>query len=156
MIARAGETETKLWPWLEAYAADESTFDECLRPDGSLREAFAIFGGSIPGLDGTDLKRRADAARRIIQEQRITYTVDGDPSSARPPFRSRKLCLAAGQTTSPSPIGWERVGVRVSSCPSYTVGHDFAEFRHHGSEIGILLGGHAASTASLLNSDDDE
>jgi uncharacterized circularly permuted ATP-grasp superfamily protein/uncharacterized alpha-E superfamily protein len=72
-------SKQQISPLLEGYTAPSGSYDECIDSDGSLREAYEPFLQSIPGLSTSELKRRGEAARRIIQEQGITYNVYGDP-----------------------------------------------------------------------------
>ena len=70
----------------EGYAAQTGVFDEAVDEQGALREAYRGFVGAVPNLTASELKRRHEAARRILQEQRITYNVHGDPLGMERPW----------------------------------------------------------------------
>ena len=61
------------------YSAQTGVFDEAVDSHGGLRDAYRAFAKAVPNLSAAEWKRRHETARRIIQEQRITYNVHGDP-----------------------------------------------------------------------------
>jgi len=79
MAAIADSLKTTTGGVFEGYSGEAGVFDEAVDGQGRLREAYRAFAGALPGLTAAELKRRHETARRIIQEQRITYNVHGDP-----------------------------------------------------------------------------
>jgi uncharacterized circularly permuted ATP-grasp superfamily protein/uncharacterized alpha-E superfamily protein len=79
MDAVAEKLKSDAQTGFQSYAAQPGVFDESVDANGVLRETWQKFVTAIPNLTDTELKRRHETARRIIQEQRITYNVYGDP-----------------------------------------------------------------------------
>jgi uncharacterized circularly permuted ATP-grasp superfamily protein/uncharacterized alpha-E superfamily protein len=80
----------------EGYSGEAGVFDEAVDGQGGLREAYRAFAGAAPNLGAAELKRRHETARRIIQEQRITYNVHGDPLGMERPWQLDPLPLLMG------------------------------------------------------------
>ncbi|HXR08027.1 MAG TPA: circularly permuted type 2 ATP-grasp protein [Candidatus Acidoferrum sp.] len=72
---------------LADYAGPAGRFDAAVDGAGALRAAYRAFARAVPRLGAEDLKRRQETARRIIQEQRITYNVYGDPPGTERPWQ---------------------------------------------------------------------
>jgi uncharacterized circularly permuted ATP-grasp superfamily protein/uncharacterized alpha-E superfamily protein len=79
MAAIEDSLRTKTGGVFEGYSGEAGVFDEAVDGQGALREAYRAFAGALPGFSAAELKRRHETARRIIQEQRITYNVHSDP-----------------------------------------------------------------------------
>jgi uncharacterized circularly permuted ATP-grasp superfamily protein/uncharacterized alpha-E superfamily protein len=77
----------------QTYAPENGVFDESTDAAGGLRECWRKFEQTLPGLTDSELKRRHETARRIIQEQRITYNVYGDPIGTERPWQLDPLPL---------------------------------------------------------------
>jgi uncharacterized circularly permuted ATP-grasp superfamily protein/uncharacterized alpha-E superfamily protein len=75
------------------YSGEAGVFDEAVDGQGGLREAYRAFAGAVPSLSAAELKRRHETARRILQEQRITYNVHGDPLGMERPWQLDPLPL---------------------------------------------------------------
>jgi uncharacterized circularly permuted ATP-grasp superfamily protein/uncharacterized alpha-E superfamily protein len=84
---------TKAGSLLEDYAGQAGLFDEAVDSQGRLRAAYQAFARAVPRLGAEDLKRRHETARRIIQEQRITYNVHGDSPGLERPWQLDPLPL---------------------------------------------------------------
>ncbi len=63
---------------LETYQPVAGRFDESADAAGGLREAYRPFVKALPRLSGVEFKQRHETARRIIQEQGVTYNLYGD------------------------------------------------------------------------------
>ena len=72
---------------LADYSGGNGLFDEAVDGSGELRAAYQTFARAVPRIGAEDLKRRHETARRIIQEQRITYNVYGDPPGMERPWQ---------------------------------------------------------------------
>jgi uncharacterized circularly permuted ATP-grasp superfamily protein/uncharacterized alpha-E superfamily protein len=72
---------------LEKYQRRESSFDELLADDGKPRAHYAKLFGSLEEFGAAELRRRADASERLVQEQGITYHVYGDPRGVERPWQ---------------------------------------------------------------------
>jgi uncharacterized circularly permuted ATP-grasp superfamily protein/uncharacterized alpha-E superfamily protein len=81
----------------QAYTGEGGAFDETTDGGGGLREAYRKFAKALPDLTAAELKRRHETARRIIQEQRITYNVSGDPLGMERPWQLDPLPLILGE-----------------------------------------------------------
>ena len=66
------------------YAPADSAYDELLDQNGNLRPHYAQW---LNGLDATELNRRAEMAKLLIQEQGITYHVYTDPRGTERPWQ---------------------------------------------------------------------
>jgi uncharacterized circularly permuted ATP-grasp superfamily protein/uncharacterized alpha-E superfamily protein len=77
----------------EDYSGEAGVFDEAVDGQGGLRGAYRAFAGAVPNLSAAELKRRHETARRILQEQRITYNVHGDPPGMERPWQLDPLPL---------------------------------------------------------------
>ena len=62
-------------------------WDEYLDGSGNVRTHFAGLARDLHDLPPGELKRRADTARRIVDEQGITYNVYGDPRGMERPWQ---------------------------------------------------------------------
>ncbi len=78
---------------LADYTGGNGLFDEAVDGTGKLRAAYQTFARAVPRMGAEDLKRRHETARRIIQEQRITYNVYGDPPGLERPWQLDSLPL---------------------------------------------------------------
>lgn len=72
---------------LETYQAAAGRFDESADGAGGLREGYKPFAKAMPHLTGVELKQRHETARRIIQEQGVTYNLYGDPRGMERPWQ---------------------------------------------------------------------
>ena len=88
--------KTKTGGVFEGYSGETGVFDEAVDGHGGLREAYRAFANAVPNLGAAELKRRHETARRIIQEQRITYNVHGDPLRMERPWQLDPLPLLLG------------------------------------------------------------
>jgi uncharacterized circularly permuted ATP-grasp superfamily protein/uncharacterized alpha-E superfamily protein len=84
---------------LENYQAAAGRFDESADGAGGLREAYRRFVKAMPHLSGVEFKQRFETARRIIQEQGVTYNLYGDPRGMERPWQLdlMPLMLTAGE-----------------------------------------------------------
>ncbi|HAB15497.1 MAG TPA: hypothetical protein DCE44_03500, partial [Verrucomicrobiales bacterium] len=69
------------------YAEPSGGFDELRDDRGKVRPHYATLIQHLEDLGRNELKRRADSARRLVQEQGITYTVYGDPLGVERPWQ---------------------------------------------------------------------
>jgi len=90
----------------EAYSGEAGVIDEAVDEQGWLREACRAFAGAIPNLSAVELKRRHEAARRIIQEQRITYNVHGDLPGRERPWQLDPLPLLDPRSLASQKANW--------------------------------------------------
>jgi len=61
-------------------------FDESVADDGALRPHYAKFFSSLEQTGATELARRWENSRRLVQEQGITYNVYGDARGMERPW----------------------------------------------------------------------
>ena len=78
---------------LENYKGNPAQFDEAAHASGALREAYRPFVNSMPQMSAADFKQRHETARRIIQEQGVTYNLYGDPRGMERPWELDLLPL---------------------------------------------------------------
>ncbi len=71
---------------LDDYQRTASQFDECHTETGALRPHYARFVNSLAQVGPSELSRRWDNARRLVQEQGITYNVYGDVRGMERPW----------------------------------------------------------------------
>jgi uncharacterized circularly permuted ATP-grasp superfamily protein/uncharacterized alpha-E superfamily protein len=64
----------------------ERLFDESAAADGQLRPHYAKFFNSLDQISAAELHRRWENARRLVQEQGITYNVYGDARGMERPW----------------------------------------------------------------------
>ena len=64
---------------------------------GGLSDAYRKFAKAVPNLSAAELKRRHETARRIIQEQRITYNVSRRSARMERPWQLDPLPLLWAQ-----------------------------------------------------------
>jgi uncharacterized circularly permuted ATP-grasp superfamily protein/uncharacterized alpha-E superfamily protein len=69
---------------LANYSHSDSAFDELMDQEGNLRPRYAQ---SLSTLDATELNRRSEMAKLLIQEQGITYHVYTDPRGTERPWQ---------------------------------------------------------------------
>ncbi len=69
---------------LAKYSPRDSVFDELMDKDGNVRPHYAKWLGA---LDATELNRRSEMAKLLIQEQGITYHVYTDPRGTERPWQ---------------------------------------------------------------------
>lgn len=72
---------------LADYAHGDSAFDELMDREGALRPHYAKWLSALEVLDATELNRRSDTAKLLIQEQGITYHVYTDPRGTERPWQ---------------------------------------------------------------------
>lgn len=68
------------------YRTAEGLHDEMCTPDGILRPHWRPLIAGLESLGPTDLNRRTEAARALIQEHGITYNIHGDPDGLDRPW----------------------------------------------------------------------
>ncbi|MCC6234991.1 MAG: circularly permuted type 2 ATP-grasp protein [Verrucomicrobiales bacterium] len=81
--------------WLDSYVGGEG-YDEALCPEGEWRPAYRGLISELNELSAVELKRRSEAAQRIIHEQGITYNVYGDPRGMDRPWSLDPLPMVLG------------------------------------------------------------
>jgi len=96
MAAIEDSLTTKTDPVFASYTGVAGTFDEAWDGEKGLRPAYRAFAKALPKLGAAELKRRDETSRRIIQEQRITYSVHGDPLGMERPWQLDPLPLLLG------------------------------------------------------------
>jgi uncharacterized circularly permuted ATP-grasp superfamily protein/uncharacterized alpha-E superfamily protein len=80
------EPEKLAPPPLATYQRTPQLFDECHTADGKLRPHYARFVTSLAQVGESELARRWDNGRRLVQEQGITYNVYGDERGMERPW----------------------------------------------------------------------
>jgi uncharacterized circularly permuted ATP-grasp superfamily protein/uncharacterized alpha-E superfamily protein len=98
-IEPSSEKQLRIGSLLETYQATAGRFDESADGAGGLREAYRPFVKAMPHLSGVEFKQRQETARRIIQEQGVTYNLYGDPRGTERPWQLDllPLMLTAGE-----------------------------------------------------------
>ena len=71
---------------LANYPHSDSGYDELVDKDGTVRPHYANWFGALEVFDATELNRRSDMAKLLIQEQGITYHVYTDPRGTERPW----------------------------------------------------------------------
>lgn len=69
-----------------SYAGGVSGFDEMMRAPGEVREHWVSLLGELDALGTTELRRRSETARRLVNEQGITYNAYGDAKTTERPW----------------------------------------------------------------------
>lgn len=69
-----------------AYPGGADGFDEMMRAPGDVRDHWVPLLGELDALGPTELRRRAETARRLVLEQGITYNVYGEGSGLERPW----------------------------------------------------------------------
>lgn len=78
------------------YPAPAQGYDELLGPDGLIREPWRRLIAGIDGLGAVGIKRRWQAARRLLHENGITYNIHGDPQGLERPWELDTMPLVLG------------------------------------------------------------
>lgn len=73
--------------WLADYRPPGPVYDEFTTAEGKVRPHCEGLAAELAGISGPELKRRSEAAQRIIHEQGITYNVYGDPRGMERPWQ---------------------------------------------------------------------
>lgn len=92
----AGSGESLATGWLEAYEPGEGVFDELVGMGGPPRSSYLRLFQELEDFDSAELRRRADTAHRIVQEQGITYNVYGDPRGMERPWQLDPIPFVIG------------------------------------------------------------
>ena len=79
------DTPPRIKPF-EGYAARPEVFDEMVTPQNKLRPHWQTFANSFQAVGSEELSRRWEQARRLIQENGVTYNVYGDPRGIDRPW----------------------------------------------------------------------
>ncbi len=74
-------------PFLARYRAEDTVYDEVQDEFGQVRPHYATLVQHLDELGRDELRRRADSARRLVQEQGITYNVYGDVLGMERPWQ---------------------------------------------------------------------
>ncbi len=69
-----------------SYAGGVSGFDEMMRVPGEVRDHWVPLLGELDALGTTELRRRSETARRLVNEQGITYNAYGDARTTERPW----------------------------------------------------------------------
>ena len=93
MPATDDSLKTRTGGVLEGYSGETGRFDEAVDGGGGLREAYRAFANAVPTSSAADLKRSHETARRMIEEQRITYNVHRHPLGMERPWQLDPLPL---------------------------------------------------------------
>ena len=72
---------------LSGYRQGVGAFDELLTREGGIFPHYAKLFGELEAFGAAELQRRAEASRRLVQEQGITYNVYGDPRGMERPWQ---------------------------------------------------------------------
>jgi len=107
MAAIQDSLKTATGSVFDGYSGEPGVFDEAVDANGGLREAYRAFAASVPSISAAELKRRHETARRIIEEQRITCNVHGDPMGMERPWQLDPLPLLI------SPAEWRRLAAAL-------------------------------------------
>lgn len=76
-----------------SYSFADGVFDESHSGEGRLRTHYDCLQRALNHLSPEELKRRADTARRLVDEQGITYNIYGDPRGTERPWQLDPLPL---------------------------------------------------------------
>jgi uncharacterized circularly permuted ATP-grasp superfamily protein/uncharacterized alpha-E superfamily protein len=87
MSSPAADLPREIHSLLENYQAVAGRFDEAADGAGGLREAYQPFNSAMPGFSASEFKQRHETARRLIQEQGVTYNVYSDNHAAERPWQ---------------------------------------------------------------------
>jgi len=79
------DTTPRLRPF-EAYAPRPDVYDEMVTTDRKIRPHWKTFADSFQAVGEEELTRRWEQARRLIQENGVTYNVYGDPRGIDRPW----------------------------------------------------------------------
>ncbi len=79
--------------WLDKYRPAEGVYDEMLGLGRVPSPQYSALFREVDELDGPEMRRRAEAAHRIIHEQGITYNVYGDARGMERPWQLDPLPL---------------------------------------------------------------
>lgn len=71
---------------LAEYPHEDSAFDELMDKDGVVRPHYAKWLSALETLNVTELSRRSEMAKLLIQEQGVTYHVYTDPRGTERPW----------------------------------------------------------------------
>lgn len=95
----AGGNAASFQRWLRDYRGGESGFDELLKPGGEVRPEWVRFLTQLSKLRPKDFEERWDQARKLIQENGVTYNVYGDPDGQERPWEldPLPLVISAGE-----------------------------------------------------------
>lgn len=74
-------------PWLSTYEPSAGVYDELVTADHQPRDHFRNLLEHLSEFDAPELRRRAETAKRIIDEQGIAYNVYGDPLGMERPWQ---------------------------------------------------------------------
>lgn len=88
-------------PFLARYQAKGAVYDELHDEFGRMRPHYATLVQHLDELGPDELRRRADSARRFVQEQGITYNVYGDALGRERPWQLDPVPLLL------SPAEWQ-------------------------------------------------
>jgi len=83
---------------LARYGAKGGVFDESRDERGKIRLHYATLWRHLEDLGRDELKLRAESARRLVQEQGITYTVYGDSLGVERPWKLDPVPLLLSQS----------------------------------------------------------
>lgn len=72
---------------LEGYAAQAGIHDEMMTDDGLFRPRWGELARQLDTLGGSEISRRMEQARRLIQENGVTFNVYGDPRGMDRPWQ---------------------------------------------------------------------
>jgi uncharacterized circularly permuted ATP-grasp superfamily protein/uncharacterized alpha-E superfamily protein len=86
MIQTSAQPETIFPPLLAGYQRTGKLFDESFDAVGALRPHYRKFLDALGQISASELQRRWENSRRLINEQGITYNVYGDPLGMERPW----------------------------------------------------------------------
>ncbi len=79
--------------WLRDYRGGEGVYDELLGRDGTIRPAWSRFLSQLSRQRPDEFGKRWIEARKLIQENGVTYNVYGDPNGEERPWELDPLPL---------------------------------------------------------------
>ncbi len=80
-----------------SYTGGVAGFDEMQRGPGDVREHWKTLVEQLDALGPAEMRRRAEASRRLVLEQGITYNVYGDPRGIERPWNLDPIPFVIGE-----------------------------------------------------------
>ncbi len=93
------ETPASFQRWIRDYRGGDGVYDELLGLDAEVRPEWSRFLAQLTRLRPSDFEERWEQARKLIQENGVTYNVYGDPEAQERPWEldPLPLVLSAGE-----------------------------------------------------------